>query len=169
MYSIVGLCPNRENPMGGYGFSIKLWPLFREMVASYPHNDQLSINKAIDTMGREWLDACGYSQIFDPNNCGVDANPKKKPGPKSRPAYQPNRDLRVQWGEWGPEHITVPGDACGLDIDQGLYSPHDGRILAPHNVDNWRQVQLLLITFCWFADDIMLNWEIKQLAKLWEI
>jgi hypothetical protein len=29
-----------------------------------------------------------------------------------------DRDIRVEWGEWGPEHISVPGNACALDIDE---------------------------------------------------
>ena len=165
MYSIYGLCPRRDMDMGGYGFSIKLWPLWQEMVANYPHNDQDEINRAVENMGRQWLDACKYDAIFDIDNCGLDADPKKKPGPNAGPMYQPNRDLRVQWGEWGPEHITVPGNACGLDISDDFGAPQGGRILHPHNVDCWKQVHLLLVTFCWFADDIMLRWQIKEIEE----
>lgn len=32
-YSIYGLCPRRDMDMGGYGFSIKLWPEFKRAVS----------------------------------------------------------------------------------------------------------------------------------------
>ena len=159
-YSIEGLCPRRDMDMGGYGFSVNLWPSFREAVEKRGLTQE-NIDNAIQRMGRSWLDACGYDGMFDPDNFGFNANRKKPPGPKARPLYEPNRDLRVKWGEWGPEHITVPGDACGLDIDRSIGSPRDGRVLLPHNVDCWRQVQLLLIVFCWFASDLALNMEIS--------
>lgn len=163
-YSISGLYPRRDMAMGGYGFSVKLWPRWRELVAHRALTQEM-VCTGLDRMGRDWLDACGYDGLFDPDNCGWDADPKAKPGPKAHPMYEPNRDLRVSWGEWGPEHISVPGDACGLDIAEGLHAPRGGRILVPHNVDCWRQVQLLLITFCWFADDLALGWQVKEIEE----
>jgi hypothetical protein len=159
-YSIVGLCPRPQ--LGGHGFSIKLYSRFRDAVAER-NITQEDADHVVSHMGRMWLDACGYDGIFDPDNCGYDADPSLPPGPRARPLYEPNMALRVRWGEWGPEHIDVPGNACGLDINTGLHAPRGGRILHPHNVDCWSQVNLLLIVFTWFADDLALNWEISRL------
>lgn len=58
---------------------------------------------------------------------------------------------RLSWGEWGPEHLDVPGNACGLDLcDRGsgfgcVY--HDGVILLPHNVDCMTQAYALVFMF----------------------
>ena len=57
----------------------------------------------------------------------------------------------------GPEHITVPGNACGLDVDQGLGAPRDGKVLQPHNIDSSNQVILLLTVFTTIADLIINN------------
>lgn len=157
-YSIDGLCPT--NQLSGFGFLVKLFPGFKEMVAAYDL-DQEGVNLVISRRGRAWLDVCGYDLIFDPDNCGIDKDANATPGPNARPSYEPNHALRVDWGEWGPEHISVPGNACGLDLSSGFGSPRNGRLLVPHNVDGWPQVQLLLITFCWFAAALSLNWEIE--------
>ncbi len=164
MYSIDGLCPNREHAIGGFGFSIKLYPQWKEIVAA-SGLDQVKIEQALSRLGREWLDVCGFDAIFDPDNCGFEADKKCKPGPDARPSYLPNRDLRVSWGEWGVEHISVPGNACGLDVGSGPGGPRNGKVLWPHNVDGWHQVQLLLITFCWFADSMMLTWDLTEGSK----
>ncbi len=148
--------------MSGWGFIIKLWPGWKEAVARYDL-DQHKVNCALERMGRGWLDACGYNSIFDIDNCGFDMDETAKPGPNAHPMHQPNRDLRVSWGEWGPEHITVPGNACGLDItESGTCAPRDGRALTPHNVDCMRQAYLLQMTFSWFASAITLNEQIKE-------
>lgn len=159
-YSIAGLNPRQD--LGGYGFSIKLFPQFKEMVAISDINQDRA-ERALDSLGRDWLDICGYSAIFDPYNCGFERDPNKRPGPRSRHSFNPNQQLRVTWGEWGPEHITVPGNACGLDLDsRAIGSPRGGKVLSPHNVDNWSQVNLLLITFCWFAETMSLDWELRK-------
>ncbi len=119
-------------------------------------------------MGRAWLDGCGFDQIFDPNEDPMDKwrsknlGEKRKLSPEARPLYQPNSELRIQWGEWGPEHITVPGDACGLDIDRCYPSPPDGRALLPHNIDSIKQSMLLLVVFTWFAECLVLEQLIKN-------
>ena len=159
-YSIVSLCPYQRNNMGGYGFTIKLFPGFKDLVAE-SDLDQQKACKVLDSRGRDWLDGCGYSAMFDPDNCNFRTDETTLLGPNASHAYWPNRDLRVTWGEWGPEHITVPGNACGLNIDRGFGCPRDGRMLTPHNVDCWSQVQLLLITFCWFAETLSLEAEIR--------
>jgi len=160
-YSIFGLEPQKQ--MSGAGFCIRLWPLFREAVANY-NRTQEQINTLLKIRGRRWLDCCGFDTIFDPDNCGFDADRNLPPGPNARPMYEPNRDLIISWGEWGVEHITVPGNACGLDIGEYPLTPHEGKMLAPHNVDSWKQAQLLLVVFCWIADDIALNWELKNVV-----
>ena len=155
-YSITGLWPRKE--MSGFGFSIRLFPPWKDMVAR-SEITQENVDTAIENMGREWLDICGFDGKYDPDN-GIDdvmsevvGVPKKPAGPNARHMYVPGRDLRVEWGEWGPEHISVPGNACGLDYDHHAFgAPLNGAILLPHNVDAWSQVQLLLVTFCWFTN-----------------
>ncbi len=145
--------------MGGWGFNVQLWPAWKAAVEK-AKLDQAMVNRAVGNLGRRWLDACGYDGIFDPDNCGFDADRKKPAGPNTRPMYLPNHDLHVQWGEWGPEHITVPGNACGLDIDKGIAAPHDGRVLYPHNVDCMAQAYLLMLVFSWFAGTVILENEV---------
>lgn len=156
MYSIYGLCPRPQ--MSGAGFGIKLWPAWKDAVAKY-NLTQKQVNAAIERLGRDWLDGCGFNSIYDPDNCGFDRDKTKKPGPNARPMYEPRTSIRVTWGEWGIEHITVPGNACGLDIDSSLGAPRGGRSLTPHNVDSLAQAHLLLVVFCWFADAIISNAE----------
>jgi hypothetical protein len=148
LYHIKGLCPGKTDA----GFTIELWPRWKEGVAAAGLK-QKNIQNLIQTMGRVWLDGCGYTAIFDPDNCGVDKDETKPPGPKSRPLYG-IESIHVQWGEWGPEHITVPGDACGLDIATS-FATYGGRTLYPHNVDTIRQAHLLLIVFTFIADEVV--------------
>src|ERR1044071_3347567 len=154
MYHIDIGVPIQDN--GGWSLGIRLWPSWRNAVAKSIITQE-GVNNVIDNMGRAWLDACGYDRIFDPDNCGFDADPKRPPGPSARHMYRPNIDLRVTWGEWGPEHITVPGDACGLDITTGLDTPEGGRSLMPHNLDTMRQLVLLLLVFTWFAGSLTMQ------------
>ena len=160
-YDIVGLCPRTDIDMGRHGFCVKLYPEWLELVANRKLTQE-NANMALTSLGRIWLDACGFNQIFDPDNCGHERDGEKPPGPNAQQMYKPNQDLRVSWGEWGPEHITVPGNACGLDLSQDLGAPPGGRTLAPHNVDNLYQKLLLLVVFTWFADDLALNWILRK-------
>ena len=162
-YSIANLYPAQT--MGGYGFSIRLWPLFQQGVKQVDLTQE-NINKAIENFGRGWLDSCGYSTMVDPDRelkfgDTLDRNGKKPLGPKAYHLYQP-REIRVSWGEWGPEHITVPGNACGLDIDKSFGSPKHGAQLLPHNIDCWNQVNLILIVFTFFADNIARSLEVGR-------
>lgn len=125
-YNIKGLCPNGR---GDCGFAIDLSPTWPEAV-KLANLDQNKVNHAIQTMGRQWLDGCGFAWID---------------------TYL----IRVQWGEWGPEHITVPGDACGLDLSRSIGGFKGGMSLTPHNVDNIRQAHLLLVVFTFFANEIV--------------
>lgn len=156
LYHIKGLCPRCN-------FCISLWPAWRDEVARWGKT-QTDINTGIKNMGRAWLDGCGYNSIFDPDNSGFDRDERKPPGPNARPMYEPNSALRVQWGEWGPEHITVPGDACGLDLDWDNFgAPRGGKVLVPHNVDSIAQAHLLLVVFTWFADCLILERECRKI------
>lgn len=157
-YHIDGLLPRPQ--MGGAGFCIKLYPEFKNAVARYDLT-QDKVNRVIENLGRAWLDSCGFDSIFDPENSGVDRNPNKKPSKSARPMYE-THSIRIHWGEWGPEHITIPGNACGLDITNSIGSPRGGKMLAPHNVDTIKQAHLLLVIFTWFAGVIALNEEILQ-------
>lgn len=154
MYLIRYLCPHGTDP-GCHGFTIDLFSQWKELVAS-SEMTQEKVNTLIKTDGRRWLDRCGYNAIFDPDNCGFQADKKKPHGPNAHPLYETSQ-IRVSWGEWGAEHITVPGNACGLDIDQRLFGRlTDGPSLVPHNIDNWSQKQLLLIVFTELAADVVL-------------
>lgn len=167
-YSISGICPRLDLDMGRQGFFIHLHPLFKEQVAKSKITEKNAL-EAVKDCGRSWLDNCGYSQMYDPDNAGFDADKKKKPGPRARPLYEPNQALRVSWGEWGPEHISVPGNACGLDIDRQAWGNFYGGVsLVPHNVDSVSQKLLLLTVFTYFADAIdavVISDEIQQRPK----
>jgi hypothetical protein len=67
--------------------------------------------------------------------------------------------VRVTWGEWGVEHLTVPGNACGMDISKGISAPQGGRVLLPHNVDCMRQCSLLIHLFLDLIEILVLNKE----------
>ncbi len=154
MYHIRGLCPQHD--IGGCGFSVLLWPAWKDAVAKSGLT-QKAADTVLKTMGREWLDGCGYDQMFDPDNCGF-GKENRPPGPNARKMYEPGTSLRVAWGEWGPEHITVPGNACGLDLEMAaIYRPQKGAALLPHNVDTIRQAHLLLVVFTFFADTVILR------------
>jgi hypothetical protein len=149
--------------MSGWGFNIKLWPEWKEVVKA-SGIDQKQADTAISNLGNTWLDACGYGRLFDPDNYGFEKDPKKKPGPRSHRLYDANMGvILVQWGEWGLEHITVPGNACGLDIDRSAVgAPRDGACLYPHNVDNIYQAYLLQLVFNWFANAMVLERECRE-------
>lgn len=157
MYLIRNLCPRDDIDMGCHGFCIDLSEDWPEMVAKSKLSAD-NIATLIDVEGRRWLDGCGYTGTFDPDNCGVWADRSKPPGPNARPSYEPRTSIRVSWGPWGVEHITVPGDACGLDMDNHSFGSflRGGRRLLPHNIDSWQQKQLLLVVFCEIAESIVL-------------
>lgn len=156
-YHISDLCP--DGRMGGAGFAVKLWPSWKRAVADRALTQQ-DVNHAVESRGRAWLDGCGYDAKFDPDNCGAFRDGSLPPGPQAGYLYEPGTSIRVSWGEWGPEHITIPGNACGLDLDVcGIGAPSGGRVLTPHNVDSILQAHLLLVVFLFFADTLVLNIE----------
>lgn len=155
IYCIQGLCHRTDIDMGRHGFCVSLHPCVPELVAK-SGIDQAGTDRAVECYGRMWLDCAGFDRIFDPDNCGHGRGASLVPGPNARPAHRPGFDLRVTWGDWGPEHISVPGNACGLDLaaSVGCVFP-GGRILAPHNVDSLAQKYLLLMVFCSLAEHVL--------------
>lgn len=141
-YDICGLIPwvdeNGMHEMSGCGFHVKLYPEWKELVAAYePAKSGLRI-WCKETMGPAILKACKLPSGL----CS---------------------EIRVEWGEWGPEHIAVPGNACGLDIEiDGIGGPRGGAMLNPHNVDSFSQCMALLCVFTWFADAMALEWELSH-------
>jgi hypothetical protein len=140
--------------MGSGGFNILLFPAWRDALRDYPYPiGPKEINRVIEGLGRQWLDGHGYSQMTDYGD-----------GP--RRIWDARTSIRIGWGEWGPEHICVPGNACGLDIDRdSIWAPRGGTVLLPHNVDSVAQASLLLTIFLFFADTIVLDLRAKT-AKL---
>lgn len=145
MYLIRGFCHQRDMDMAAHSFLIDLSADIPAMV-SRSGLTQENIDQHIETCGDHWLDACGYDAPFDYD------------GKKER-LYKARESIRVSWGKWGPEHITVPGNACGLDIDLsggfGCLFP-GGRSLHPHNLDGWQQKYLLTIVFTEIMENVAL-------------
>lgn len=155
MYAIRALCPRTDIQTGHHGFSIDLSPEWPALVAASGITDN-KVAVHIQNLGDTWLAACGWTSWFDPDNCGHTADTTKPPGPN---AYRsPNwREIRLRWGLWGIEHLSVPGNACGLDIDHSAWCLFRGGVsLVPHNIDSWAQKQLLLIVFTEIAESILL-------------
>jgi hypothetical protein len=148
--------------MARHSFCIDLSPGWKDAVQKSGYTQE-HMNNLTESMGRDWLDCAGYDRMYDPDNCGFDADPKAPLGPNARKLYEPRTSLRISWGEWGPEHLTVPGSACGLDLDQHTIGSvfDDGRMLTPHNVDSWGQKYLLLMMFTYIAESIYLAVAVK--------
>ena len=143
LYSIEYLCPT--GGMSGCGFNIKLFPAWKEAIDKLNLNQEW-IDKRIEFSREDWLKKC-MSWIKDP----------------SFHKY----DVRISWGEWGPEHLSVPGNACGLDIGTGIGRPTDGKILTPHNVDSVSQAFLLLVMFTEISQYVVCEMEFKEMEKKW--
>lgn len=137
-YTIQNLTPRSDISLGRWGFSVLLAPEFKQAVARSGLDNEKA-RTAIENLGRDWLDGCGYDTLIEYDG-------------KKEPLYKPHTSIRVDWGEWGPEHITVPGNACGLDLGSGIGAPPGGACLHPHNVDSMSQAMLLLTVFTWFAE-----------------
>ncbi len=169
MYAIRGLCHRRDISMGAHGFCIDLSPEFKATVAKSAITAE-NIDHLLKQNARGWLDAAGFDSIYDPDNAGHGRDKSQPPGPNARPLWGVEH-LRVAWGEWGPEHISIPGNACGLDIERrgfGTVYP-DGAQLQPHNVDSLEQKYLLLIVFAEIAESIAflggMGTELRELRK----
>ena len=170
LYHIQGICPRTDIRLGRCGFSIQLHPAWETLVAKSGLNQEL-INQLIKSMGRNWLDSCGFDRLYDPD---IDLTERWdlekygqpiKYGPNSKPLYD-THCIRITWGKWGPEHIHVPGDACELDISSGFGSIPCGRTLEPHNIDNTDQVILFLTIFTSIAEYMLLDIHVEKCIKL---
>lgn len=129
MYKIRGWFPNGQ--MNGASFCIILTPEWREAVSKSDINQE-SIDNLIWNLGNKILEGHGRKAIEK----------------HMLPCY-----LRIIWGTWGPEHITVPGNACGLDIDTHCIGCLDGEVaLTPHNVDSISQASMILTLFTQIAE-----------------
>lgn len=160
-YAIRNLCHRTDISMSAHGFAIDLSADFRAAV-ELANLDQENVNRHIESMGRTWLDATGFGGFHDPDDHRLPIHRERNPlppGPNARPLYS-HREIRVSWGEWGPEHISVPGNACGLDIDRSpgfsVFEIGTERAsLYPHNVDSLFQKYLLLIVFTELAESVL--------------
>lgn len=144
MYHIVGWLPERG--MGRAGFNVTLFPMWKEWVAKSGIT-QDKVQNALKNHARLWLDVHGFNAKIHLEDEG------------EQYLWDMN-SIRVAWGEWGPESIQVPGDACDLSID-GLWNCVDGQVLYPHNVDSIRQASLLLTVFLFFAEHIVCNYQMS--------
>ena len=127
MYKIKGWCPNRENQMGGSAFSIVLTPKWKEAVQKSGITQDKVDNLLKSEVCKTYLRQHRFGDRIS--------------------------EVRINWGEWGIENITVPGNACGLDINYHGIGLNDGEvILEPHNVDTIFQASLILSLFLWFAE-----------------
>lgn len=133
MYRIIGYMPQPR--MGGSGFNIILTPKWLEGISKI-NLTQDDIDKWIKIMAPDILKAHGYNFTSKLHI----------------------HDIRIKWGDWGPEHITVPGNACGMDLDTCCVGTRPGEVaLTPHNVDSPSQASMLLAIFLWFAEYIELQ------------
>lgn len=129
MYRITGWFP-KAGQMGGCGFAITLTQAWKEAVAKSELNQE-KVDNLIDGYGKGILEGHGMN-IED-----------------SHVKYY----FRISWGEWGTEHITVPGNACGLDIyEDGITWGENEVQLAPHNVDTISQASMILTLFLRIAE-----------------
>lgn len=129
MYKLQGWCPSGE--MGGAGFAIILTPKWKEAV-SQSNINQEKMDNLIRNMGNYILKGHRREAVEE----------------YMLPCY-----LKVVWGEWGPEHITVPGNACGLDIDTRCPGCRPDEVaLTPHNIDSVYQASMILTLFIKIAE-----------------
>lgn len=129
MYKLQGWCPSQQ--MGGAGFNIILNEKWKEAVSNSAIN-QDRINNLVDNLGNHILQGHGRDAVEE---------------------HLIKCRIRVKWGDWGPEHITVPGNACGLDIDKSWISSGSEEVaLTPHNIDSVYQASMLLTVFVKIAE-----------------
>lgn len=147
MYLIRGMGPIAHLTLSRHNFLINLSPKFKEMVR-LAGLSQKSISAFVNDNAALWLDECGFSSKLYKYLGGF---------------HQPT----VRWGEWGPECITVPGNACGIGIESGgnmhnIYG-EKGETLCPHNIDTLQQKMLILMIFGELAETIgVLNYDAFQ-------
>jgi hypothetical protein len=129
MYKIKSWLPSRRP--NGAAFFIVLTDKFRKAVEKSKLTQE-NMDALIVNLGNAILSSLGYPEV-DKNMLLC--------------------ELRVKWGEYGPEHISVPGNACGLDIDTHFVGQLPGEVaLMPHNIDTVSQASMLLSIFIYIAE-----------------
>ncbi len=167
LYEIVHGIPRLGGDCG-FGFQIRVWPRWKEVVRGRtPSRDHQQ--NWLETVGNDLLDACGYGAPFNLHQdlckewLGLESEPTHDndgPAPVER-LYDASRGAIVlSWGDWGLEHISVPGNGCGLDIDyNGCTAPKGGVVLLPHHVDSMQQAYLSQSIYGWFNHASLLDFE----------
>lgn len=145
MYHIRCLVPRNDHYLGNHGFCIDLHPSYKDYVLRSGIT-QDKIDFYIKNEGNRWLDCLGYNGTY--NSIDELGNTQQKR------IYEVSSSIKVEWGEWGLEHILVPGNACTLDLEKDpLASSFKlGARLEPHNIDSWSQKNLMLLIFTQISD-----------------
>lgn len=125
MYMIEGFIPRQDISMGAHAFTIHLSPAWKETVARSGVDDE----KAQLFLGR-------FVPVLA-KSLNMDA-----------------RQVRMKWGEWGIEYLYVDMDCCCMGIDSDFSFYEGGRRTSPHNIDNWRQKNLMLGIYLEFFSTI---------------
>ena len=132
-YDIIMPYPQKDAfsdfPLAQWGPTILLYPEFKSKVVPYLNYTNEQVKYWCDGLGKRILEANGF-------NYG---------------------EVRIVLGDWGLEHIAVPGNACGLDIWDDMCAPDGGMSLLPHNVDSRMQCMALITVFTWFMHTASLN------------
>lgn len=148
--------------MGGCGFNILLWPAWKDEIAALKL-DQQAVDRWRARIGAQLLEEHGFR--FATQSYRERVTPEMLRDEPERAALLLH-DLRIQWGPWGFENITVPGNACCVGIDrgdpEGVGAPRDGVILTPHNMDTLEQASLALTCFLWLGDLVQLNVQLRD-------
>lgn len=132
MYKIHNWFPSKPSTGSGHNFTIILTPRWKELVSKSLLNQE-KIDEIVAVIGPHIL---AYNDIDVSKIDNI------------------NYWIRIDWGEWGPEHITIPGNACGLDIDLSLPGI-DGEVsLTPHNIDTLNQASMILTLFLQIANHL---------------
>ncbi len=125
MYCIRGYCHLPTHlQIGAHGFAVDLSAEWPDLVRRAGITDE-QIQHMLKEKAEHWLDAAGYGGHFT-----------EESGPGSGRKY-PARCVRVTWGEWGPEHITVPGNACGLDIEKAASAAYTSGTVRRFSRTTW--------------------------------
>lgn len=136
MYKIKSWMPDRTLQSNGASFGIVLTPDWKAAVAK-SKIDQETVDTMIRRIGSAVLEGHGMA---------------------------PELDLRMIWGEWGPEYIRAPGNACELHLDQQPIGILPGEAqLVCHNVDSLVQASILLTLFLRIAE--ILEYENTEYPK----
>lgn len=120
--------------MNGSGFTIELLPEWKERISK----SEITADKAQNMINRFtplWLENHGYN--LELHKYG---------------------SIKFIWDDdWGIRSLSVPGNACGLDLGSGMGLVNGGMALEPHNIDSLRQSSMLLTIFSQFADYLMME------------